>query len=214
MPLKRKPKPKSRRVRVKSPTVAESLLQEVRELILAAQEGMAQTVNAGLTLLYWDIGVRIRRDILKDKRAEYGEQILTALSAQLEVEFGRGFGQRNLARMIKFAEAFPDGEILSALRSKLGWTHFRHIIYLDDPLKRDFCAEMCRVENWSTRMLEQKIEGMHLRNVVCQTRRTINLCNRMCIKNLPFRHFDLDKTIKICSFRMTKRNQVKKSLDK
>lgn len=136
------------------------LLADVRGLILAAREGVARTVNAGLTLLYWEIGNRIRRDILKEKRAGYGEQILSALSAKLEVEFGRGFGERNLARMVKFAEAFPDREILSALRTKLGWTHFRHIVYLDDKLKRDFYAEMCRLENWSTRTLEKKIAGM------------------------------------------------------
>ena len=42
----------------------------------------------------------------------------------------------------------------------MGWTHFRHIIAFDDPLKRDFYAEMCRVERWSTRILEKKISGM------------------------------------------------------
>ena len=62
--------------------------------------------------------------------------------------------------MIRFAEVFPDIEIVSALRTQLGWTHFRQIIYLDDPLKRDFYAEMCRIERWSTRTLEKKIAGM------------------------------------------------------
>lgn len=66
------------------------LLADVRGLILAAREGIARTVNAGLTLLYWEIGSRIRRDVLNEKRAEYGEQIVSTLSAQLEEEFGRG----------------------------------------------------------------------------------------------------------------------------
>jgi predicted nuclease of restriction endonuclease-like (RecB) superfamily len=66
----------------------------------------------------------------------------------------------NLFRMIRFAEAFPDFEIVSALRTQLGWTHFRQIIALEDPLKRDFYAEMCRIENWNTRTLEKKIGGM------------------------------------------------------
>ncbi len=48
--------------------------------------------------------------------------------------------------MLRFAEAFPDREIVSALSRQLGWTHFRSLIYLDDPLKRDFYAEMCRIE--------------------------------------------------------------------
>jgi predicted nuclease of restriction endonuclease-like (RecB) superfamily len=78
----------------------------------------------------------------------------------LEAEFGRGFGEKNLRRMVQFAEAFSDAEIVAALRRQLGWTHFRCLIPMKDPLKRDFYAEMCRIEGWSTRMLQQKIDGM------------------------------------------------------
>ena len=136
------------------------LLADVRELIVQARAGAARAVDAGLTTLYWHVGKRIRQDILKEKRARYGEQIVSALSAQLEQEFGRGFGSRNLFRMLRFAEVFPDPKIVSALRTQLGWTHFRAIITLDDPLKRDFYAEMCRREGWSTRTLENKIASM------------------------------------------------------
>jgi predicted nuclease of restriction endonuclease-like (RecB) superfamily len=137
-----------------------ALLSEVRELILRTRQTVAQGVNSALVLLYWQIGQRIRTDILKEKRAEYGEQIVSALSAQLTAEFGRGFGKRSLFRMVRFAEVFPDIKIVSALRTQLGWTHLRQIIALDDPLKREFYAEMCRIERWSTRTLEQKIGGM------------------------------------------------------
>ena len=81
-------------------------------------------MNVGLTQLYWEIGQRIRRDILKERRAEDGERIV---SAQLEAEFGRGFGRRDLFRMIRFAKVFPGRKIVSALLTQLGWTHF---IYL------------------------------------------------------------------------------------
>lgn len=91
------------------------LLAEVRGLILAAREGIARTVNAGLTRLYWEIGNRIRKDVLKEKRAEYGEQIVSALSAQLSREFGRGFSRRNVFNMVRFAETFPESEIVHAL---------------------------------------------------------------------------------------------------
>jgi len=75
---------------------ARPLLADVRGLILAAREGVARALNSGLVLLYWEIGRRIRLDILREKRAEYGEQIVYALSRQLTLEFGRGFGHRNL----------------------------------------------------------------------------------------------------------------------
>jgi hypothetical protein len=75
-------------------------------------------------------------------------------------EFGDGFSIKNIWNMIRFTEVFPDEKIVYALRRQLSWTHFRKIIYLDDPLRREFYAEMCRIEQWSTRMLESKINGM------------------------------------------------------
>ena len=117
------------------------LLADVRGLILAAREQVARAVDSGLTLLYWHVGRRVHQDILKEKRAEYGAEIVSALGRQLSEEFGRGFTAKNLHRMVQFAEVFPDEQIVAALRRQLGWTHFRMIIPLDDELKRDFYAE-------------------------------------------------------------------------
>ena len=106
------------------------------------------------------VGSRIRTDVLHSKRAGYGEKILPTLSAKLAPEYGQGFGERNLARMVRFAEVFPDREIVAALSAELGWSHFVEIFPLKDDLKRDFYAEMCRIERWSVRMLRDKIGGM------------------------------------------------------
>ena len=62
--------------------------------------------------------------------------------------------------MIKFAELFPDGEIVSTLSRQLSWSHFIELLQLKDPLQRDFYAEMCRIERWDVRMLREKIGGM------------------------------------------------------
>ena len=110
--------------------------------------------------LHWQIGSRIRQDILKEKRADYGKEIIATLSQELIVEYGKGFSRRNLFNMIRFAEVFSDKKIVHALSAQLTWTHFREIIYLDDSLQRDFYAEMCRIERWNTRTLKSKIQGM------------------------------------------------------
>jgi hypothetical protein len=81
---------------------------------LEARQTVARGVNAALVVLYWNIGQRIRWDILKEKRAEYGEQIVAALGRQLEREFGRGYGEKNLRRMIQFAAVFPDEKQVDA----------------------------------------------------------------------------------------------------
>lgn len=136
------------------------LLDDLRRMINETRQSVAATVNAALTLLYWNVGRRIREDFLQEKRAEYGQQILPTLSAKLTIEYGRGWNARNLAYMVKFAETFPDETILHTLCAKLSWSHFRLLIGLDDMLKRDFYAEMCRIEGWSTRTLEKKIRSM------------------------------------------------------
>jgi predicted nuclease of restriction endonuclease-like (RecB) superfamily len=138
----------------------ERLLADVRTLIEAARQQVAQVVNASLVTLYWNVGKRIRQDVLREERAAYGEQIVSALSTQLTAEYGRGFNRRSLFRMIRFAEVFPDEKIVSALRTQLTWTHFRELIAIDDPLKREFYAEMCRAERWTTRTLQDQIKRL------------------------------------------------------
>ena len=140
------------------PTAA--LLAELRGMIAEARGQVAQATNVALTTLYWKIGQRLHRDILKEKRADYGKRIVASLGRHLTAEFGAGFGEKNLRRMIQFAEAFPDEEIVAALRRQLGWTHFKALIPIQDPLKRDFYAEICRVERWSTRTLVSKMDSM------------------------------------------------------
>jgi predicted nuclease of restriction endonuclease-like (RecB) superfamily len=137
-----------------------SLLSDIRLLIEGARFGAAAAVNSEMVMLYWSIGDRIRKHILASERAAYGEQIVDALSRRLSEEYGRGFSRPNLFHMIHCAEVFPDREIVYALSRQLSWTHFRQLIYVANPLQREFYTQMCRVERWSTRTLENKIQGM------------------------------------------------------
>lgn len=136
------------------------LANDICRLIAKAKAGLAATVNSALTLLYWRIGQRIRTEVLKGMRAGYGEQIVVSLARQLETEHGRGFSSKNLRHMLRFAEAFPDDDIVSTLSRQLAWSHFLEIIYIKDDLKRDFYSEMCRLERWSVRTLRQRVGSM------------------------------------------------------
>jgi len=136
------------------------LLVDIRGLIAVARERTAQAVNTGLVALYWNIGCRIRKDVLKEERAGYGEHIVYALGRQLSGEYGPGFDEKNIRRMVQFASAFPDFRIVVTLSRQLGWSHFVAILPLKDRLQREFYAEMCRVERWSVRILRRKIQGM------------------------------------------------------
>ena len=137
-----------------------ALLRDVRELIFGARSRVAQSINASMTMLYWRIGIRVQREILRGKRANYGEKIVAAEATRLEGEFGRGFGEKNLRRMVQFAEQFPDEQIVAALLRQLGWTHFTLLLPIKDSLRREFYAQMCRIERWNTRTLQKKIQSM------------------------------------------------------
>lgn len=142
------------------PATTDKLLGDIRKMIDETRSVVAATVNTGLTMLYWRIGQRIGLEILKGSRAEYGEEIVSTVSRQLEMEYGNGFSSKNIRHMIRFAEAFPDVQIVSTLSRQLSWSHFKEIIYLKEPLQKEFYAEMCRVERWSVRTLRQKIASM------------------------------------------------------
>ena len=66
-----------------SSLIPQGLLGEIRELIESARERAAATVNNELTLMFWRIGRRIHVEVLAGVRAEYGEQVVVSLAAQL-----------------------------------------------------------------------------------------------------------------------------------
>ena len=141
-------------------SVSNALIADIRRLVADARTHVATTANATLTLLYWRIGRRIHADVLAGDRAAYGEQIVVSLSRQLEAEYGSSFGEKNLRRMIQFAQVFPDEKIVVSLIRELSWTHFLALLPLKEPLQREFYAEMCRAQRWSVRTLRDKIGGM------------------------------------------------------
>lgn len=144
----------------KKQNTSKLLFLEIKSLIEDSKSHVALTINSTLTFLYWKIGKRINADILKNKRAEYGKQIVASLSRQLETAYGKGFDEKNIHRMIQFASVFSNERIVASLMRQLSWTHFTLLLPLKHPLQREFYAEMCRVENWSVRILRDKIDNM------------------------------------------------------
>lgn len=138
----------------------QTLISDICELINRAKSQIAKTINQEMTLLYWHIGERIQKEILNFARAEYGEKVIETLSQQLTIRYGKGFSTANLFKMIALYEAFPDKNILLTLSTKLTWSHFVTLLYLKDPLKREFYAQMCSMDRWSVRTLREKIHKL------------------------------------------------------
>ena len=153
-------KPPRRPLTVAPVVSAPDVVQDIRSLIDAARQRVALAVNAELSLLYWQVGRRIQTEVLRGERAAYGEQIFQMLSRQLTLSYGRGWSEKQLRHCLRAAETFADEEILSAVRRELSWTHIKTLIYIEDPLKRDFYTELCRLEGWSSRQLMERMNSM------------------------------------------------------
>lgn len=136
------------------------LVSEIKILIEQSKQQISVAVNATITLLYWNIGKKIKDEIVKDQRAEYGKQIVATLSNQLELEYGSGWGKRHLHHCLRFAEIFPDIAIVHTVCAQLSWSHLRLIAAIDDEIKRMFYIEMCKIERWSVRTFRERINSM------------------------------------------------------
>lgn len=133
---------------------------DIKTLIEQSRNNVALAVNAEITLLYWKVGKRINDGVLGNERAEYGKQIVYALSIQLINDYGSGWSEKQLRHCMQFALVFADEQIVSALRRQLSWTHLKSIIYMEDPLKRSFYIEMSKLEKWSSRQLQERIQSL------------------------------------------------------
>lgn len=138
----------------------ESFIKEIKLLIHESRKSVAYAVNSAMSLLYWNVGKRINEEILQNNRAEYGKQILETLSKHLTEEYGNGWSKKQLLHCIRFSEIYPDLQIVSTLWRQLTWSHLKLLLYMDDPLKREFYTELCKLENWSVRQLQERIKSM------------------------------------------------------
>ncbi|TWW10070.1 DUF1016 domain-containing protein [Planctomyces bekefii] len=136
------------------------LLEDLRKLIDTARKSVAKTVNSTMTLLYWQIGKRIYTEILNENRAEYGKQIVINISEELTLLYGKGWSPRQIRYCLQIAELFPEFKIWHTMCAKLSWSHIRLLIRIEDALKRDFFTELCKLENWSVRQLQERINSM------------------------------------------------------
>jgi predicted nuclease of restriction endonuclease-like (RecB) superfamily len=146
-----------------------SLVNDIRRLIETARAHVARAANATQTLLNWHVGQRINREVLKEQRADYGKQILATVSQELAEEYGQGYDYSALTRMVKFAEVFPDENIVATLSQQLSWSHFVEILPLKQPLEREYYAELCRIERWSVRTLRERMASqLYLRTAIAK----------------------------------------------
>ncbi len=137
-----------------------NIFEDIKQLINESKQHIAVEVNMTMSMLYWNIGSRVNNEILNNQRAEYGKQVVFTLAKQLEEEFGTGWSEKQLRHCMRFAEVFPETEIVSTLWRQFSWSHLKELIYIEDEIKREFYIEMCKIEKWSVRTFREKVNSL------------------------------------------------------
>ncbi len=136
-----------------------NLFEQIKNLIEQTKNNVAVAVNSSMTMMYWHIGKLINDEILQNKRAEYGKEIVATVSQQLSEQYGKGFDEKNLRRMMQFANAIEKQKVVTLSR-QLSWSHFLALLPLKDTLKIEFYAQMSIAQNWGVRTLRERIDSM------------------------------------------------------
>ena len=137
--------------------ILNQFVNDIRQLILNAQQNAVRAIDKERVILYWKIGERLFIEEQNGKeRADYGTYLTNRLSAELSQEFGTGCSVRQLEFCRQFYRIFP---IANTLRSQLNWSQYRLLIQMDSDDKRTFYIEESCKNNWSFRQLERQVNS-------------------------------------------------------
>ena len=136
----------------------ETLYSDVCQIIDGTRGRIATFLNTEVCMTNWYIGKHIKEDVLFNQRAEYGKQVVKNLSLRLMNRYGSGWSEKKLRHCIRSAETFSEQDIVSSTQRQLTWTHLKSLMYIKDPLERQFYAHLCGMEHWDTRTLDEKID--------------------------------------------------------
>ncbi len=135
----------------------QNVLNEIISIVENSKNQLVVQANSILTLTFWNVGNRIKKEILKDERAAYGKQIVVTLSRDLVKKYGRSYEEKNLRRTIQFAKMFPNPEIVVTLSRQLSWSHFLVLIPLKTENERLFYAKLVMDNKFGVRELRKQI---------------------------------------------------------
>jgi predicted nuclease of restriction endonuclease-like (RecB) superfamily len=166
----------------------DALLLSVIDLLETGRQIAARSVNAVLTMTYWQVGQRlVEHEQGGAERADYGSGLLKRLSRDLQARLGRGFSERNLEQMRQFYLQWPILQTLSASSDQvtpiqisqtasaklatgvqyqpfpLSWSHYVRLISIADAEARHYYETETLRGGWSVRQLDRQISTLACR---------------------------------------------------
>jgi predicted nuclease of restriction endonuclease-like (RecB) superfamily len=133
-------------------------LNDVKQLVQNTKVKAIIRVNNELLAFYWQLG-----HLILQKQAEqgWGAKVVQHLSDDLHLAFpnSKGFSVRNLNYMRKFAEAYPDFQIVQTLSAQLSWSHHTLLLdkFTDNQLRLWYLLKSVE-QGWSYRILQHQID--------------------------------------------------------
>lgn len=147
-----------------------NLYNQISELLQKAHLQVKQQVNSLMVITYWNVGRLIVEDELKgNTRADYGKSVLKDISEKLTKDFGKGFDERNLRKMKQFYNMYQKWDSVS---TELSWTHYRHLLKVENESARLWYMNEAIKENWSTRALERQINSFYYERLLSSQNKT------------------------------------------
>lgn len=104
------------------PTWYGEMFEHISRLVVEGRRQVMWTANVQMSMMYYHIG----SEILNRQKAEgWGTKVVDRLSADLKNTFPEmhGFSPRNLKYMRRFAELWPDVQIVQRCVAQLPWRH-------------------------------------------------------------------------------------------
>ena len=148
----------------KQVTEYSSVLANIKEVIRTSRRDVFTAVNTEMLKSYFEIGRNIVEEEQKGgKRAEYGKQLIEALSKELTEEFGKGFGATALRDMRKFYLLYKNKihQSVTGEFYKLTWTHYCELMKIKDETKRNYFENYTIKEHLSVRDLKRQMYSLH-----------------------------------------------------
>lgn len=138
-----------------------ALLERVSDVLERARHNTVRQINTIIVETYWQIGKLIIEEEQRGRhRANYGDELITRLAADLSQKFGRGFGKSNLFSMRRFYLLYPPLKFQTLSGKSLSWSHICELITLKDDSARSFYKLEAARNNWSSRELKRQINAM------------------------------------------------------
>ncbi len=157
----------------------EAMFSAVSEIVEAARRTAARSVNTVMTTAYWLIGKKVvELEQGRRSRAEYGQETVGRLAADLSARYGRGFSVRNIRLMRAFYLSKPNVQaptaesgdrqiwqtpsaesLLNTMQSRfpVPWSAYVRLLSVRNECARTFYEAEALRGGWTVRQLNRQI---------------------------------------------------------